>query len=120
MWLQSAHNDTIELCGKRDGLALRLSGYQGILSVVFKSLSKSTKRGFSCRLKADQDQGIQEELETAVESTDGEEAQGFVGNWLRILNGLHKYSSYLTKTVLSLKTHSNAICKLKFLVPMIH
>ena len=47
----SPGNDTISLCGNRDGLSLKLQDYKDNLSVAFKSLNKSSFPGFSCRLK---------------------------------------------------------------------
>ena len=40
--LMSPHNETISLCGNRDGLALQLSGYKDRLILAFKSLERST------------------------------------------------------------------------------
>ena len=47
----SPGNDTISLCGNRDGLTLKLQDYRGDLEIAFKSLNKSSFPGFSCRLK---------------------------------------------------------------------
>ena len=51
----SPGNDTISLCGNRDGLSLKLQDYKDNLSVAFKSLNKSSFPGFSCRLKMEKD-----------------------------------------------------------------
>ena len=51
----SPGNDTISLCGNRDGLSLKLQAYKDNLSVAFKSLNKSSFPGFSCRLKMEKD-----------------------------------------------------------------
>ena len=51
VYLMSPGNDTISLCGNRDGLSLKLQDYKDNLSVAFKSLNKSSFPGFSCRLK---------------------------------------------------------------------
>lgn len=47
----SPTNDTISLCGNRDGLSLNLKGYGDHLIVLFKSVNDSSGKGFSCRLK---------------------------------------------------------------------
>ena len=58
LMLLSPQNDTISLCGKRDGLALKLAGYQDYFSLDFKSLDKSSGPGFTCRLKVDKPEVI--------------------------------------------------------------
>ena len=56
IFIMSPSNDTISLCGHRDGLALRLEGYQDNLMVAFKSLDKSSGAGFACRLKMESEE----------------------------------------------------------------
>ena len=52
--LMSPHNQTISLCGNRDGLAIQLSGYKDRLVLAFKSKGQSTGPGFTCRLKMEE------------------------------------------------------------------
>ena len=50
MEISSPRNDTITICGKRNGLSLTFNGYSDELTLTFKSVNRSTGPGFSCRL----------------------------------------------------------------------
>jgi hypothetical protein len=44
----SPNNDTLTLCGKRDGIHLTLEGYSESLEIRFKSENNTISHGFSC------------------------------------------------------------------------
>ena len=84
----SPHNQTISLCGNRDGLAIQLSGYKDRLVLAFKkSKGRSTGPGFTCRLKMEEPNSVEKEI---VETT-AVDNKGFKGkeNILSDIYDLH-------------------------------
>ena len=71
----SPHNQTISLCGNRDGLAIQLSGYKDRLVLAFKSKARSTGPGFTCRLKMEEPNAAEKLI---VETTEVDN-KGFKG-----------------------------------------
>ncbi len=75
--LVTPHNDTITLCGKRNGISLRLTGYKDNLLVRLKSLDSSSSPGLSCHVKlverednSEASEAVEEESETENGGTD--------------------------------------------------
>jgi hypothetical protein len=46
--IHSPNNDTLTLCGKRDGIHLTLEGYSESLEIRFKSENNTISHGFAC------------------------------------------------------------------------
>ena len=59
--IHSPNNDTLKLCGKRDGIHLTLEGYTESLEIVFESENNSLTHGFSCLLYTQQEVSADEE-----------------------------------------------------------
>ena len=85
LFLMSPHNDTISLCGHRDGLALKLTGYRERLVIAFKSLEKSSFNGFSCRIKMEVENKV---FEADIIEDDGKAFKGMTpqARWLKALS----------------------------------
>jgi hypothetical protein len=61
--IASPNNDTLTLCGKRDGISLTLKGYSESVVVTFKSANNSVSEGFSCLVYTDEIKSVDEQPE---------------------------------------------------------
>ena len=69
--ISSPNSDTITLCGRRNGLSLRLSDYMKNLTITFKTVNKSSGPGFSCQLTLnDQEEEAENEITEAFQGKD--------------------------------------------------
>ena len=66
MSIHSPNNDTLTLCGHRDGIHLTLEGYSESLEFRFSSKSNSVSEGFSCLVYTEEE----ELLATGAEDPD--------------------------------------------------
>ena len=61
--IASPNNDTLTLCGKRDGIHLTLEGYTESVEVTFKSANNSVSEGFSCLIYTEEINSAEEQQE---------------------------------------------------------